>query len=169
MSVGPLKPSGSANFPTAPAGASNRQKLGRLKERISLAFIHQSSLEDSEGAYILLASAGPRSNFFRSQNRVECRKERSGVPGQFFHILVPSPRIAGWGPKVIAVYRFCVSDAAIDGWPPRRLPSRVGQGQCAIDYPVGAMYRTPVHFYRYKGCPVFSWGTILCCGNVCVP
>src|ERR1700674_507869 len=39
MSVRPAKPSGSANFPTALAGASNHQKLGKLKERISLAFI----------------------------------------------------------------------------------------------------------------------------------
>ncbi len=66
MSVRPVKPSGSANFLTALAGASKHRKLGRLKERISLAFVHQSSLEDSEGVYILLASAGPGSNFFRS-------------------------------------------------------------------------------------------------------
>jgi hypothetical protein len=35
------------------------------------------------------------------------------------------------------------------GSPKGRLTSKGGQGQCAIDYPVGPMYRTPVHFYMY--------------------
>src|SRR3982074_577285 len=99
------------------AGAKDQQKLGRLKERISLAFILQSSFEDSEGAYILLASAGPRSNLFpqleQPWNAIRKGHEFSGgFPRPVRRR--PGSRL---GTKVNAVYRFCMLDASITSGP----------------------------------------------------